>query len=473
MSDSRARALLKSTRWYYLGFCFLWATTFAGLSSYGGQMAAALPTYGPLQQVAEIVGVMIAAILFLRGVKSTASLAWISAVLLAVGSSLFYASPFATGSAEIIGLAGGAIVGFASGLFFVQWQEFYASEGSSRTALYIPVSAAFSVVLCYIVSILPLPVSAVLNAVVFPALTGLSLVLSLRNREPHELHAFKKPVVTKALLDLWRPVFCVSVLGFVWKLVTGLFSNDANSTFFTVMAGFGLAVLLVVVIELFTRNGFEILRIYQVLFPVVAGVFLLPTLFGPSFAPFLNAILMFGFEVANLLLLITCAVYAGERGVSAAGIYAIGVCPVLVSMLAGNLLGLYLTSQETYSFTVAVDVLFVCIYALSLVLVLVSWARHGRSSDAANSTGSSSTRVTEQAAVLFDGRGGMRGFDSQVEPLSKREQEVVEMVVAGNNVPAIARKLFISENTVRGHLKSVYRKLGVHSKQEIIDGVGR
>ena len=39
----------------------------------------------------------------------------------------------------------------------------------------------------------------------------------------------------------------------------------------------------------------------------------------------------------------------------------------------------------------------------------------------------------------------------------------------GNTVAAIARRLYISENTVRGHTKSIYRKLGIHSKQELID----
>ena len=51
----------------------------------------------------------------------------------------------------------------------------------------------------------------------------------------------------------------------------------------------------------------------------------------------------------------------------------------------------------------------------------------------------------------------------------KREREVVALVLRGNNVPAVARKLYISENTVRDHMKSIYRKAGVHSRQELID----
>ena len=59
-----------------------------------------------------------------------------------------------------------------------------------------------------------------------------------------------------------------------------------------------------------------------------------------------------------------------------------------------------------------------------------------------------------------------------MEPLSPRETEVASLMLRGNTVPAIARKLFISENTVRGHTKAIYRKLNVHSKQELIDLIG-
>ena len=55
------------------------------------------------------------------------------------------------------------------------------------------------------------------------------------------------------------------------------------------------------------------------------------------------------------------------------------------------------------------------------------------------------------------------------DPLSARECEVADLMRHGNTVATIARRLYISENTVRGHTKSIYRKLGIHSKQELID----
>jgi len=52
--------------------------------------------------------------------------------------------------------------------------------------------------------------------------------------------------------------------------------------------------------------------------------------------------------------------------------------------------------------------------------------------------------------------------------LSVREREVLALLVAGDRVPAIAELLHISPHTVRNHLKSVFRKLGVGSQSELI-----
>jgi DNA-binding CsgD family transcriptional regulator len=51
--------------------------------------------------------------------------------------------------------------------------------------------------------------------------------------------------------------------------------------------------------------------------------------------------------------------------------------------------------------------------------------------------------------------------------LSSREREVMMLILDGNRVSTIANSLYLSENTVRNHLKRVYRKLGVCSIGEL------
>lgn len=53
--------------------------------------------------------------------------------------------------------------------------------------------------------------------------------------------------------------------------------------------------------------------------------------------------------------------------------------------------------------------------------------------------------------------------------LSARETEVFELLAQGHTRAAIAKKLFVSENTVREHVKNIYKKLSIHSRQQLID----
>jgi len=52
-----------------------------------------------------------------------------------------------------------------------------------------------------------------------------------------------------------------------------------------------------------------------------------------------------------------------------------------------------------------------------------------------------------------------------IEPLSERELEVVALLAEGLMYREIAQVLFVSLNTVKTHVKSIYGKLGVHDRR--------
>ena len=52
--------------------------------------------------------------------------------------------------------------------------------------------------------------------------------------------------------------------------------------------------------------------------------------------------------------------------------------------------------------------------------------------------------------------------------LSEREKEVLSCLVEGMSYKLIANACFISIDTVRGHIRNIYEKLHVHSKNEAV-----
>ena len=57
---------------------------------------------------------------------------------------------------------------------------------------------------------------------------------------------------------------------------------------------------------------------------------------------------------------------------------------------------------------------------------------------------------------------------AEEEDLTARQKQIVQALIDGDSYKMIADKLMISTNTVADHIKTIYRKLHVHSKSELI-----
>jgi LuxR family maltose regulon positive regulatory protein len=55
-----------------------------------------------------------------------------------------------------------------------------------------------------------------------------------------------------------------------------------------------------------------------------------------------------------------------------------------------------------------------------------------------------------------------------VEPLSKRELEVLRLLRTDLTGPEIARELVVSLSTVRTHTQNIYTKLGVNNRRAAV-----
>ncbi len=78
-----------------------------------------------------------------------------------------------------------------------------------------------------------------------------------------------------------------------------------------------------------------------------------------------------------------------------------------------------------------------------------------------------SAQIARKVITVFHHNHNLANIESQYE-LSNREREVLAALSEGNNYQEIADSLFISIDTVRHHIRNIYKKLHVHSQSEAV-----
>jgi DNA-binding CsgD family transcriptional regulator/MFS family permease len=144
---------------------------------------------------------------------------------------------------------------------------------------------------------------------------------------------------------------------------------------------------------------------------------------------------------------------------SPAQTFGIGLSANVFGVLCGGALGMAVTSTGLPSAEVAVIALTVVCATLvmlpplnnQLVLLLKS---HAYLAAYDNMSQSQQTDIVRQIKTL--------------DPLTAREQEVLQLILSGKSNREIAGALFISENTVKTHARSIFSKYDVSSRAELI-----
>ena len=85
-----------------------------------------------------------------------------------------------------------------------------------------------------------------------------------------------------------------------------------------------------------------------------------------------------------------------------------------------------------------------------------------------NQLGSSAVETTGPSQPDTE-RGSAISKTASAYGLTERESEVLALLAAGHGRARVAQALGISENTLGTHIQQLYRKLGVHSRQELLD----
>lgn len=478
--DERLK-LLGSLRWWHLGYGFIWSIVFVGAST-TGTSSDLDPVYQILQLFGCILAVITTAFVSRRAFSSPPRCAWFCGFTLSFGALAFYLPSVLCIEAPmsiIVQLFGGIVVGSASGYAYCLWQQFFVSEGEGTTGLFIPLSGFLSIFLCSFLGILPSCVKAVFSIALLPCLSAISLYKSLSEITPHDSEEIKEGAATLPsrhdALNIGVAVICCCVINFAWEVSAGVLNISSDVAFWATLAGQGLSIIAASVSIFLLGSSLNPAQSFRRVYPIAISALCLVLVNRPSFSCFSIASLVFVSEIMNMLLLYSVSVYCASRKMPPLPIYAFSMVPLYLSMLIGRIASIIWPSLSGTTSQSAL-VLSLFLIALSILATYKPLQQDQDSRASANrpeETSDSKKFEASPNAMNFDGPPSNQQIAGTLpcflEPLTPRETEVLNLISMGNTVAATSRKLFISENTTRSHIKTIYRKAGVHSRQELID----
>jgi DNA-binding CsgD family transcriptional regulator len=143
-------------------------------------------------------------------------------------------------------------------------------------------------------------------------------------------------------------------------------------------------------------------------------------------------------------------------------VFGFGLAANVLGVLAGDVLGRQFVSLQFSYAEVTVIALTIVTVSVALLPVLDRHLLMLVKSHAYLLAYESRSKP-EQTAIVAQ--------SATLDPLTVREQEILEVLLEGKSNREIAAELFISENTVKTHVRNIFAKYGVGSRAELISTV--
>lgn len=287
--------------------------------------------------------------------------------------------------------------------------------------------------------------------------------------------------IGKLFGELWGPLVIYASLTILSGFVSSFFSSAGD-----VLAGYITSIaasLLVAVLAFVAKRTIDLRKTFRAVFPCIGLLLIGLPFLGPVYSTVFCSTLQFLSSVVNVsflfLLLETARMRNAPKVAAVALVMFVTRLGLFASMAAGNILGSHSALDSLVKTFVMTAV---SLYFLSMALMMLSRHRNARNEDASAPLPADVDPVaTEPAtepptepnpgqALHIEDALEVRSYEiAKRYHLSPREREVALLIAHGRTAAYIGSQLMLSTNTVRGYVQELYAKIGVHSKQELID----
>lgn len=410
-----------------------------------------------------MLGMAVGAFLTKPARKTLERVDWPLAALMSA-STLALVPPLPQGApAELILQVGAVLAGIGMAWTYLQWSFFYAALETRDSLACIFGAMALGSVVKVPIDLLPGHAAAVVCA-----LLPFASVLLCRRAQAAQPPA--KPVEQRTRARIERPFVKIMLGVTAYGLVIGVLQGISVQADPAPKAALSLVhhllevatALAVIWVVLVKRRSLHFSDLWRATLVFTAtGVLALP-LFGRAFSGWALVAVAVGQTLVVMLLWAFLADAAHRTDVCPVAVFALGWTAYSLPFPLGHALGGTFALSEASTSLVSVIV-----YLLAMASVFLL--------DERDFSASRAFADLEKPAVppaLFDALEEACRDIGRTAHLTDRELDVMKLICKGRSKGYIAENLCISENTVRSHARHLYAKVGVHSKQELLDLLG-
>lgn len=358
---------------------------------------------------------------------------------------------------------GGVCLGAGDALMILLWARFCKTFTLRNVYLFVLLSNMVSLVIYFLMTLLPPPFVVPATAVLFVVSSVcVKRSIGIRTSVASE---YSLPVAKSAVSRLWRPVFGTMVFCFMSGLmmqISGQQELPLSTVQETSIISSGIVVAVLLVPALLVAKPPNMSRLYKMALPLSAAGFLLLPILWNAAGGIVNAFAQLGSMVAGIILWCMLADMARDTRLPSPLVFAVALACTNASQLLGVLVGFFNASSITSGGIMLTVIALVSLYLLSM-LSLFLFRDKGLTVD---EPATSAPQLVVREEQWFSARCEEIASDHQ---LTTREGEIFVLLAQGRTVHGISEKLFVSENTVKSHIKSIYQKLGIHLRAELIE----
>jgi DNA-binding CsgD family transcriptional regulator len=279
------------------------------------------------------------------------------------------------------------------------------------------------------------------------------------------------------VIKVGKLMFSIMTFSFLCRLFDTLPQNGSNP--FAFFGGSALLALAIVglsflALSAILKQRFNPTSTYRLSLPIMVAGFVAIALFFDTHAALCILLINIGYEFFDILVWILFTETARRKGENPLRIFGLGVAFMFIGMALGYFIGDVLNSYIASGSIQITVVAMLCILSLVvLAFLVIPEGTIDQLLDTVRSDKKSEVGLRTQASSLDSKLEANCTLVASAYGLTPRESEVLLLLAYGRTLSIIARDLFVAKGTARSHMESIYRKLGVHKQQELIDLVER